>query len=393
MAPIQLDWQEPSQDTFLDQYWQRQPLLWRQALPGYTCPIDVGDLTELACEDEADARLIIHRPERKLPWTVRHGPFEPEDLEGLPGSGWTLLVQAVDAWLPQVAALTEAFDFLPSWRLDDIMVSHAVKGGGVGPHVDQYDVFLLQAAGHRRWRYGSRAGSRLAFRADLDLRILEKFEPTHEAILEPGDILYLPPGIAHEGIALDDDCLTFSIGFRAPSVADLAAGFADAVAEHAEELGDAVPRYGDAGLKRPVDPALIDGHAIDAMTELLRGALADPRLMGRMIGGLMTEPRLPPTPPGVSIGPAAVSARLVAGDALVRTIGSRWAHIALADGALLCVDGDCHRADADMASILSASRPIDLECLSRWQDDPALWDLLAELIGQGSLTWHDPAER
>lgn len=389
MAPIQLDWRDPSPEMFLERYWQREPLLWRQALPGYDSPIDADDLAELACEDEADARLVIHQPERHPPWTVRHGPFEPEAFDRLPAAGWTLLVQAVDAWVPEVAALTRAFDFLPSWRLDDIMVSRAVKGGGVGPHVDQYDVFLLQAAGHRRWRYGSRSGSNLAFRADLDLRILESFEPTHEAILEPGDLLYLPPGVAHEGIALDDDCMTFSVGFRAPSVTDLAARFADAVVQHMEDLGDAVPRYGDPGRKRPADPALIDGDAVAAMTALLKSQLSDPDLVNSAIGDLVTEPRLPPTPAEQPLEPATLRARILAGDHLEHALGSRWAHVRSGTGALLCVDGVCRRSVPDLAASLCRVDPIGEDGLSRWRDEPALWSLLADLFNQGSLTWSD----
>jgi len=389
MAQPRLAWRDPTETAFLERYWQREPLLWRQALPGFTSPIDPTLLAELSCQDEADARLVIHHPDRTPAWEVQHGPFEPELFDTLPERSWTLLVQAVDAWLPAVDALKSAFDFLPSWRMDDIMVSHAVTGGGVGPHIDQYDVFLLQVSGRRRWRYGSRTGSNHAFRADLDLRILESFEPTHEAELEPGDLLYLPPGVAHDGVSLDSDCVTFSIGFRAPSVIDLASRFADVVVEHGEHPGLAVARYGDAGIGRLDDPALISDLAVADMAGLLRTALGDGHMVNRTIGELMTEPRLAPTPPDDLIDPATLTARIGSGDGLMHALGSRWAHVGQGTGSLLCVDGECRQTDVDLAAILCVRAPIDEQTLSRWQEEPSAWSLLADLVNQGSLTWSD----
>lgn len=389
MAQHELVWRDPTEAEFLRRYWQREPLLWRNALPGFRGSVDADLLAELACEDDADARIVIHNPAGDPPWTVEHGPFEPETFDALPDRSWTLLVQAVDAWQPDIAALRALFDFLPSWRMDDIMISHAVSGGGVGPHIDQYDVFLLQASGRRQWRYGNRSNASLAFRADLDLRILERFEPTHEAVLEPGDILYLPPGVAHDGLALDDDCLTYSIGFRAPSVTDLAARFADVVAEQGDFLGDAVPRYGDAGTRRPDDPTLIDEDAVARMADLLKSAATDRRLVNRAVGELMTEPRLPPSPMEEPIEPATARARIVAGDYLDHALGSRWAHVGHGADALLCVDGACRQTETGLAAMLCARQSIDKDRLSPWQENPGLWALLADLLSQGSLQWHD----
>ncbi|MEM7446088.1 MAG: cupin domain-containing protein [Pseudomonadota bacterium] len=388
MTLASLDWKTPSREQFLARYWQRQPLVWRQALPGYRSPINPADLQQLACQDEADARLVVHQPHSEPVWGVHHGPFEPEDFSALPRRGWTLLVQAVDAWVPEVAELLGAFDFLPSWRLDDIMVSYAAEGGGVGPHTDQYDVFLLQAAGQRRWRFGTTADANLAIRADLDLRILAEFNPTEEAVLQPGDTLYLPPGVAHDGVALDDDCLTFSIGFRAPSVADLAARFADTVLEEAEKLADAVPRYGDRGISEPEDPTLIDGQAICQMSDLLKSALKDPTILARTIGGLGTEPRLAPTPADEPVGPSEIQARLESGDTLVKALGSRWAHLNQANGSLLCVSGECWALDAKLSAALCRNKSIDIAIVEPWMDNPALMQLLADLYERGDLAWH-----
>jgi 50S ribosomal protein L16 3-hydroxylase len=358
-------------------------------MPGFQAALDADDLAELSCEDDADARLVVHRENEDPAWTVEHGPFDPETFDTLPDRGWTLLVQAVDAWLPDVAALRSAFDFLPRWRLDDIMISHAVEQGGVGPHIDQYDVFLLQASGRRQWRYGNRSNESHAYRADLDLRILERFEPTNEAVLEPGDLLYLPPGVAHDGLALDNDCLTYSIGFRAPSVTDLASRFADVVAQRADDRGDIVPRYSDAGRSRPADPTLIDRTAIADMATLLKAAIADDGIVARTVGESMTEPRLPPDPMDRPAEPAEVMARIVSGDRLDRALGSRWAHIGLGTDALLCVDGECRQTESDLAALLCADLPIDEDRLTRWRDDAGLWSLLAEFLSHGSLVWHD----
>ena len=153
-------------------------------------------------------------------WSLRHGPFTEQDFLNLPEQDWTLLVQAVDLWVPQVQQLQDRFEFLPRWRMDDVMVSFACPGGSVGPHFDQYDVFLLQVEGTRRWQIGGHCDGNTPLKADCPMRVLECFSSRQEWLLEPGDMLYLPPGIAHWGVA-ESECLTYSIGFRSPSIADL----------------------------------------------------------------------------------------------------------------------------------------------------------------------------
>jgi 50S ribosomal protein L16 3-hydroxylase len=165
---------------------------------------------------------------------VRHGPFEEELFPQLGDHDWTLLVQDVDKWDADVAALLPAFDFLPRWRIDDIMVSFAATGGSVGAHVDQYDVFLLQAQGHRRWQIDASPNPSVEFRHDVELKLLHAFHPTHEWVLGPGDMLYLPPGVPHHGVA-EDPCLTFSVGMRAPSTAELLGDFVDTLAADADD--------------------------------------------------------------------------------------------------------------------------------------------------------------
>lgn len=209
-----------SRETFLRDYWQQRPLLMRQALPPASLPLEPDELAGLACEDAFESRLIIERgPED---WELRHGPFIADDFAALPDAQWTLLVQDVDKYLPAAARLLEAFDFVPSWRIDDIMVSYASDRGGVGPHSDAYDVFLMQGPGRRRWRLSFHDYGDDDLIPGLEQRILSRFETDQEWVLEAGDVLYLPPGIAHWGIA-EGPCMTYSLGFRAPSQLELAA--------------------------------------------------------------------------------------------------------------------------------------------------------------------------
>ena len=274
--------------TFLRDYWQKKPLLVRQAFPGFVSPITPEDLAGLACEDAALSRVVLH-DRRRDRWELRTGPFAETDFPALPDHDWTLLVQDVDKWDADVRALLAAFRFLPSWRLDDVMVSFAAPGGSVGAHVDQYDVFLLQAHGHRRWQIDSRPGAPTAFRPDVELKLLQRFDPDHDWVLAPGDMLYLPPGVPHHGVA-EDACLTFSVGMRAPSQAEL-------VADFAEELAALLPderRYGDAGLAPPADPHEID----DAAFARVRDALAplrdmDDAAMRRWFGRFITSTAAP----------------------------------------------------------------------------------------------------
>ena len=197
-----------SADAFLQRYWQQKPLLIRHALANYRSPISGDELAGLALESEVESRLV---ESQGGDWTLKHGPFTEEDFLGLPEEDWTLLVQGVDLWVPEVQALLSQFAFLPPWRLDDVMVSFACPGGSVGPHFDQYDVFLLQVEGQRRWQIGAACSSETPMRDDSPLRILKEFEAEEEWVLEPGDMLYLPPGVAHWGVA-ETECLTFSIG-------------------------------------------------------------------------------------------------------------------------------------------------------------------------------------
>ena len=287
---------------FLRDYWQKRPLLIRSAFPDFETPVMPEDLAGLACEEAALSRIIIH-DKATDGWTVRTGPFAEDEFPGMPHHDWTLLVQDVDKWDPDIRALLDHFDFLPRWRIDDVMISFAAPGGSVGAHVDQYDVFLLQAHGHRRWQIDAseamgegRPSSE--FREDVELKLLRTFNPTHDWVLGPGDMLYLPPNVPHHGVA-EDACLTFSVGMRAPSAAELLGDFVDTLLADAD---DSV-RYRDDDLATPNDPNEIDA---DAMQRAIAGLNAlrmnDPERLGDWFGRFMTLYRsvgesLMPDPP------------------------------------------------------------------------------------------------
>ncbi len=208
---------------FLRDYWQQRPLVVRGAVPDFVNPIPADELAGLACDPEVRSRLVLGHPDRR-DWNVEYGPFAPERFGQLPESAWTLLVSEVEQYWEDGPRWLERFDFIPRWRRDDLMVSYAAREGSVGPHIDAYDVFLFQAQGSRRWEIQEPPPKSPICLPALPLAILRSFAPTSEWILNPGDMLYLPPGIPHLGMALDDGCMTWSIGFRAPVWRDLLAG-------------------------------------------------------------------------------------------------------------------------------------------------------------------------
>lgn len=280
-----------SPEAFLRDYWHKRPLLIRNAFPGYQTPVMPEDLAGLACEEGVLARLISHDRGSDT-WDVRHGPFQEEDFPGMPDHDWTLLVQDVDKWDADVAALLEQFRFLPRWRIDDVMISFAATGGSVGAHVDHYDVFLLQAYGHRRWQIDAsvamgRPAPDLSFREDAAIKLLREFNPSHDWVLAPGDMLYLPPLVPHHGVA-EDPCLTFSVGMRAPAASELIGDWLDEVLIDADEA----IRYHDEDLALPADPNEIDVAAMNRVVEALNAIrMNDPDRLGDWFGRFITTYR------------------------------------------------------------------------------------------------------
>ena len=266
--------------AFLKEDWQRRPRLIKRAIPNFSNPLAAQELAGLALEDGVEARLVVRRDNR---YVLDTGPFHAESFAGT--DPWTLLVQAVDHHVSEVAELRKLVNFLPGWRFDDIMVSYAIDGGGVGPHYDNYDVFLLQGLGLRRWLLGQRCdGSEALLPAD-GLRILADFDTTAEYLLEPGDILYVPPRLAHWGIARGD-CMTYSLGFRAPRINDMLGRWMDALLEQV----DPEAFYADPVPRGPAAPGEIDRSSYTAALAQLENAIAALPVAPDWFGELVTEP-------------------------------------------------------------------------------------------------------
>ncbi len=270
-----------SVDEFLRVHWQRRPLLVRAALPDIKPPCDARALIELAQDDSVQSRLVTSFGGR---WQLAHGPFDPDELPSLERSRWTLLVQGVNLHDDDTNELMSKFRFIPDARLDDLMISLASNQGGVGPHLDSYDVFLIQLWGKRRWRIAPPGNDR--FKPGLPLKILEQFEPTQEWLLEPGDMLYLPPGWAHDGMA-DGPCMTGSVGFRAPSRQEFLREF---LADAADSPGGPDPRFGDRGRAPSARAAAVPVDLHRQMREWALNWRPTAVSVDDFIGRFLTEP-------------------------------------------------------------------------------------------------------
>jgi 50S ribosomal protein L16 3-hydroxylase len=266
---------------FLRRHWQKTAQLVRSAVPGFNGMFDRASLVALATRDDVESRLVVKERGR---YALAHGPFRRTDFKGLPARGWTLLVQGLNLHSDEADALLRRFAFLPFARLDDLMASYAVPGGGVGPHFDSYDVFLLQGFGRRRWRYGRQRD--LSLVPDLPVKILRTFTPRDDQVLSPGDMLYLPPQYAHDGVALEE-CMTYSIGFRAASAQELATGFLDFLRDRVTIEG----RYADPDLVPTNEPARI-GRRMQRRTAVFLKRIAwDAGAVARFLGSHLSEPK------------------------------------------------------------------------------------------------------
>ena len=270
-----------SPPAFLSKHWQKQPALIRAAVSSFGGVVSREELFDLAARDDVDSRCVRRVRGR---YVVESGPFRVAALKRMPARGWTLLVHGVNLFVGEADRLLRRFSFIPYARLDDVMVSYAVEGGGVGPHFDSYDVFLLQGPGRRRWRYGRQAD--LSLRPNAPLKILRRFVPEHDATLAPGDMLYLPPDIAHDGVAVDE-CMTYSIGFRAPQNQEIVEAFVD----HVRDNVDADGRYEDPELRATSHPGLIDGRMRRKFTKAIDGVRWSSDDVRRFVGCFLTEPK------------------------------------------------------------------------------------------------------
>ena len=269
---------------FMRRHWHKKPLLVRQAIPNFQPPVLRPEMFALAAQESVESRLV---QQIKGSWKLRHGPFARRSLPAMSQREWTLLVQGVDLHNDAVHQLMQQFRFVPEARLDDLMISYATDGGGVGPHFDSYDVFLLQAHGRRRWRIGRQKD--LTLKEGIPLKVLAEFEPEEEFVLEPGDMLYLPPRYAHDGIA-EGECMTYSIGFRAPARAELAQELLVRLSEDAAE-DEQVQMYRDAKQEAVAEPGAIPAELQAFAKEALERALSQPLALERALGEYLTEPK------------------------------------------------------------------------------------------------------
>ena len=270
---------------FMRRHWQKQPLLVRQAVPGFAPPLDRAGLFALAADEAVESRLLVRDGAR---WKLRHGPLPRRALPPLARPGWTLLVQGVDLHVDAARTLLDRFRFLPEARLDDLMISYASDGGGVGAHVDSYDVFLLQASGRRRWQVAHQRDRRLV--PDLPLKILRSFEPAQEWVLEPGDMLYLPPGWGHDGVALGADCMTCSIGLRAPGFAELARSVLQRALDETEAPEDDA-LYADARQPATHAPGRIPPTLFAFAQDAVARFAGDVSALACALGEVLSEPK------------------------------------------------------------------------------------------------------
>jgi 50S ribosomal protein L16 3-hydroxylase len=365
---------------FLRDYWQKKPLLIRQAFPDYQAPLAPEDLAGIACEEGVLARLVKH-DRKKDHYSVESGPFKESIFPKLGKKDWTLLVQDMDKWDGDVRQLISAFDFLPRWRVDDVMISFASAGGSVGPHIDQYDVFLLQAYGQRRWEIDVNPEADKTFRKNTELKLLENFTPSIAWTLQPGDILYLPPGVPHHGEAVDA-CMTFSLGMRAPSHAELLNDWADGLFERvSEEI-----RYNDGDLKVAKDNTEIDADTCGRVLDIFKQHIPDsPAAAAIFFGRFVTTYRnsmeiaAPPKTPK----PEKIILQLAKGAVLEPHPFARWAWCKDGRDAVLFVQGESFATLPAVASRLAHAQALDAKAFNDIPESEH--GLVFELVERGYL--------
>lgn len=369
-------------ETFLKEYWQKKPLLIRNAFTDMEAPIGPDELAGLACEDDVESRLVIQKQDN---WELKHGPFSEETFAELPEDNWTLLVQAVDHWVPEANEIVEQFRFIPNWRYDDLMVSFASQGGGVGPHYDNYDVFLIQTQGKRRWEVGGFFDQNSPRLPDLPVIIIPDWEPEHTWVLEPGDMLYIPPQVGHNGVSESDDCMTYSVGFRAPSHAEILRSFTDFVGEKLTSES----RYTDPGMDLQDNPGQIGPEALQQVRDIFNRYLNDESQLATWLGQYVTDPKYPDLEqqPEDEISLEQIQGALEDSDLLLtRNEGSRFSYYQIADDkVILFADGtsfECEGPTCSLATSLCQNVNIVIN-QGDWSDQAL--QILVSLLNQGSV--------
>jgi len=373
---------------FLTAYWQKKPLLVRNAIPNFSDPLSPDELAGLACDESVESRIILEK-DGSHPWELRFGPFDNASFAQLPATHWTLLVQECNKHLLELALLLDKFTFIPNWRMDDVMVSYAAPQGSVGPHQDQYDVFLIQGLGHRHWQISTQTNNSENLVPGTDLRILEHFKTEQEWVLAPGDMLYLPPGVAHYGIA-QDHCMTYSVGFRAPSHYDIVTAFTES---QFDTLRDSVEqyRYTDPALSDQISSGLISDATLQQIKTIIGFYTANEEQISHWFARYASEPKnevdliLPTIPLNAANLPAAIKTN----GELLRSEYARFVYVDHGNKTKsLFINGNEYRLNANLAfaaPLICGQRLFSYDLLQIHFENPEFLDLLTELFNQGFL--------
>ncbi|WP_371185211.1 JmjC domain-containing protein [Thalassotalea maritima] len=365
-------------ELFLEKYWQKQPLIIKGAFPDFVDPIDANELAGLAMEEFIESRIIANKDNQ---WQVKHGPFE--DFSEFGDNNWTLLVQAVNNWFAGVNDLITPFMFVPKWRIDDVMVSFSTPGGGVGPHLDQYDVFIIQGEGKRRWRVGKPDDTLQQLLPHEDLKQVSDFEAIIDEITEPGDLLYIPPNHPHDGVAIDNS-LNYSVGFQAPNAQELTSGFAD----HLLDNNLFEQRFDDSARIATKTPHILTSDDIKLLTNVMVDALQHNDIVADFLGKQLTNVHhtlnlLIPTEP---LSFALILDILQAGEELNAVLGSKALIINQDTFKRLYINGESfelYDETIELAEKLAQTAPLNAENLESSLDSLKNQQLLTSVINKG----------
>lgn len=357
-----------SVDEFLNQYWQKKPLLIRNAFAGIQSPLTADELAGLACEENINARLVLEK-DGDYPWQAENGPFEESRFAQLPDTHWSLLISDVEKYLPETKSLAKAFRFLPDWRLDDLMISYAPTGGSVGPHVDDYDVFLIQLSGLRLWKISEHFSNETL--DDVDLRILKNFTAEQEWLCKPGDLLYLPPNVAHHGIAQsckdeqgnEENCMTASVGFRAPSLKTISSDYIHFLNENLHSTA----RFTDSSPAKPQHHAEISEDTVSQFINYLKQGLSlKPELVKQWLGQYCSDNK---AFEGITFDQQEIDfnklTELAAQSTLMQSPYSNFLFSYSEKNALLFVNGDSYKVSKSFAEQLCEDDVINFQQLQQ----------------------------
>lgn len=372
-----------SVEVFLRDYWQKKPLLIRNAFPNFQSPITPDELAGLACETDT-SRIVLEKG-GKQPWEVRHGAFDDADFANLPPTHWTLLVNDTDQYLPELKAVMEPFRFIPDWRIDDLMISFAVEGGSVGPHVDEYDVFLIQAHGQRRWQITTQPAKADNFLPGLELRIMRDFQAEQEWVVNPGDMLYLPPNMPHYGVALNE-CMTYSVGFRAPSQVDML----ENLLEDLQADPRLKQRFSDTERELQTNPGELTAKDMDNLIDFVVNALPqDTYALQLWIGKYLSQSKAGvEIPTSETFSKAELQKRIARKKTFEKYPGIRFLYFQTDDAIHLCINGN-HRElgfnDLDFVKLLCNKNLFKYNDYHHLLKNKEYLSLFWELIDEGLI--------